>query len=203
MGVPWVTALDGFMKAGWPQPGEWVLVAGAMGKVGLAAAALAKLYGAQVAGIKRAGTPAVPGHACDVLFDLESDQLSERLLTLTDGQGFPLLFNTVGSPYLGLSLDVLAHKGRQILISTLARDCPFDIFKFFRKELTFYGVDTLKMDTVASNALLKRLVPHIQNGQLRLPQEDRPKVYTLAQASEGYRHTFAQGGVGLLDLRAA
>ena len=203
MGVPWVTAIDGYLKAGWPQPGEWVLVAGAMGKVGLAAAALAQLHGARVVGLKRASTAAVPGHACEVLLDLETEGLSEQLLALTGGAGFGLMFNTVGSPYLGLSLDVLAHKGRQILISTLARDCPFDIFKFFRKELTFYGVDTLKMDTVASNALLRRLLPHIDSGRLRLPQEDRPTIYTLAQASAGYRDTFANGGVGLLDLRDA
>jgi NADPH:quinone reductase-like Zn-dependent oxidoreductase len=96
----------------------------------------------------------------------------------------------------------LAHKGRQILISTLARDCPFDIFKFFRKEMTFYGVDTLKKDTVASNQMLAQLVPHIASGRLRLPQEDMPKVYAFEQAAQAFEQTFAQGGVGLLNISA-
>jgi NADPH:quinone reductase-like Zn-dependent oxidoreductase len=202
MGVPYVTALDGFAKAGYPQPGETILIGGAMGKVGLAAAAIAKVYGARVIGIKRKSTAAVPGHACDVLFDLEDPELSTKLMAETQQRGFPLLFNTVGSPYLALSLDVLAHKGRQILISTLARDCPFDIFKFFRKEMTFYGVDTLKKDTVASNQMLAQLVPHIASGRLRLPQEDMPKVYAFEQAAQAFEHTFAQGGVGLLNISA-
>jgi NADPH:quinone reductase len=202
-GVPYVTALDGFLKAGWPQPGEAVLVAGAMGKVGLAAAAIARLHGAQVIGIKRAGSAVVPGHAFDQLFDQDDPELTPKLLTLTGQKGFPLVFNTVGSPYLALSLDVLAQRGRQVLISTLERDCPFDIFKFFRKELSFHGVDTLKKDTVASNELLARLVPHIASGRLLLPQEGLPRIYPLEAAGEGFRQTFLHGGIGLLQPQAA
>jgi NADPH:quinone reductase-like Zn-dependent oxidoreductase len=203
MGVPYVTALDGYAKAGFPQPGQNILIGGAMGKVGLAAAAIAKVYGARVIGIKRQSTQAVPGHACDVLFDLEDPDLAVKLMAQTNNQGFSLFYNTVGSPYLALSLDVLAHKGKQILISTLARDCPFDIFKFFRKEMTFFGVDTLKKDTVASNQLLSQLVPHIDSGRLVLPQEDAPKIYILAQAAEAFKHTFVKGGVGLLNISAS
>lgn len=202
LGVPYVTAVDGWQKAGWPQPGERVLIAGAMGKVGLAAAALARMHGAFVVGVKRGATPLVKGHACDQVFELESPELAGQLMAATEGAGYAAVFNTVGSPYLALSLDVLAHKGRQVLISTLQRDCPFDIFKFFRKELTFYGVDTLKMDTVASNALLRQVAEQVQAGRLRLPAEDRPKVYAVAQADQGFADTFAQGGVGLLDLQA-
>ena len=203
MGVPYVTALDGYAKAGFPQPGENILIGGAMGKVGLAAAAIAKVYGARVIGIKRKNTPAVPGHACDVLFDLEDPELLAQLMAETQNQGYPLFYNTVGSPYLALSLDVLMHKGKQILISTLARDCPFDIFKFFRKEMTFFGVDTLKKDTVASNHLLAQLLPHIASGRLKLPQEDMPKIYTLDQASEAFKNTFVNGGVGLFNISEA
>jgi len=102
MGVPYVTALDGFAKAGYPQPGETILIGGAMGKVGLAAAAIAKVYGARVIGIKRKSTAAVPGHACDVLFDLEDPELSTKLMAETQQRGFPLFFNTVGKSLLGL-----------------------------------------------------------------------------------------------------
>ena len=200
MGVPYLTALDGFAKAGFPQPGETILIGGAMGKVGLAAAAIAKVYGARVIGIKRKNTAAVPSHVCDVLYDLEDPELAVKLMAETQQKGFPLFYNTVGSPYLALSLDVLAHKGKQILISTLARDCPFDIFKFFRKEMTFYGVDTLKKDTVASNQMLAQLVPHIASGRLRLPQEDMPKIYTLDQAAEAFQQVFVKGGIGLLQI---
>jgi NADPH:quinone reductase-like Zn-dependent oxidoreductase len=200
LGVPFVTALDGWSKAGFPAPGDKVIIAGAMGKVGLAAAGLAKLYGAQVVGIKRGKTAPVPGHACSELFDLEDPDLEQKLIELSGGQGYQCVYNTVGSPYLDLALNVLAHKGKQILISTLDRNCPFDIFKFFRKEMTFYGVDTLKMDTVASNQILKKLIPQIQSKRLSLPQEERPIMYNMENAAKGFSQTFAHGGVGLLQI---
>ena len=200
MGVPWVTALDGWAKAGFPAPGDKVIVAGAMGKVGLAASALAKLYGATVIGIKRKSTAAVQGHACSELLDLEDSDLEKKLMDLSSGSGYSCVYNTVGSPYLDLALNNLAHEGKQILISTLDRNCPFDIFKFFRKEMTFYGVDTLKMDTVASNQILKKLIPHITSNRLVLPLEERPNIYTLEEASKGFTATFKNGGVGLLKI---
>ena len=200
MGVPYVTALDGWSKAGYPAPGDKVIIAGAMGKVGLAAAALAKLYGATVIGIKRKNTAAVPGHACSELLDLEDPDLEKKLMDLSHGTGYSCVYNTVGSPYLDLALNVLAHKGKQILISTLDRNCPFDIFKFFRKEMTFYGVDTLKMDTTASNQVLKKLLPHIISKIVELPREERPTVYTMEEAAKGFSTTFKNGGVGLLKI---
>ncbi len=200
IGVPWVTALDGWAKAGFPVPGDKVVIAGAMGKVGLAAAALAKMYGAVVIGIKRKNTAAVPGHACAELLDLEDPDLEKKLMDLSQGLGYTSVYNTVGSPYLDLALNILAHKGKQILISTLDRNCPFDIFKFFRKEMTFYGVDTLKMDTVASNQILKKLIPHIVSNRLVLPSEERPNIYTMEDAAKGFSTTFKNGGVGLLKI---
>jgi len=200
MGVPWVTALDGWSKAGFPAPGDKVIIAGAMGKVGLAAAALAKMYGAQVIGIKRQASKAVPGHACAELLDIEDPDLEKKLMDLSSGSGYSCVYNTVGSPYLDLALNMLAHKGKQILISTLDRNCPFDIFKFFRKEMTFYGVDTLKMDTVASNQILKKLLPHITSKRLELPSEERPTIYTMEEAAKGFSATFKNGGVGLLKI---
>ena len=200
MGVPYVTALDGWSKAGYPAPGDKVIIAGAMGKVGLAAAALAKLYGATVIGIKRKNTAAVSGHACSELLDLEDPDLEKKLMDFSHGTGYSCVYNTVGSPYLDLALNVLAHKGKQILISTLDRNCPFDIFKFFRKEMTFYGVDTLKMDTTASNQVLKKLLPHIISERVELPREERPTVYTMEEAAKGFSTTFKNGGVGLLKI---
>ena len=200
MGVPWVTALDGWSKAGFPAPGDLVIIAGAMGKVGLAAAALAKLYGAVVIGIKRRNTAPVPGHACAELLDLEDPDLENKLMDLSLGKGYSCVYNTVGSPYLDLALNVLAHKGKQILISTLDRNCSFDIFKFFRKEMTFYGVDTLKMDTVASNKILKNLIVHIASNRLILPLEARPTIYTMEDAANGFSNTLKNGGVGLLKI---
>src|SRR6266851_2229279 len=53
VGVPFVTAIEGFRRSGMPKAGEHVLVLGANGKVGQAAVQLATWQGAKVIGVVR------------------------------------------------------------------------------------------------------------------------------------------------------
>src|SRR6201981_421269 len=55
IGVPFVTAIEGFRRAGIPKAGERVVVMGANGKVGQAAIQLATWRGAEVIGVVRKG----------------------------------------------------------------------------------------------------------------------------------------------------
>src|SRR6478752_10496195 len=57
IGVPFVTAIEGFRRAGMPKPGETVLVMGVNGKVGQAAAQIAAWQGARVIGVVRKSEP--------------------------------------------------------------------------------------------------------------------------------------------------
>ena len=66
--------------------------------------------------------------------------------------------------------------------------------------MTFYGVDTLKMDTTASNQILKTLLPHIISKRLELPDEERPTIYSPEDAAKGFVTTFKNGGIGLLKF---
>ncbi|MBV8923724.1 MAG: zinc-binding alcohol dehydrogenase family protein, partial [Bradyrhizobium sp.] len=50
IGVPFVTAMEGFRRAGIPKQGETVLIMGVTGKVGQAAAQIATWHGARVIG---------------------------------------------------------------------------------------------------------------------------------------------------------
>ena len=50
IGVPFVTAVEGFRRAGMPKPGETVLVMGVSGKVGQAAVQIATWHGARAGG---------------------------------------------------------------------------------------------------------------------------------------------------------
>src|SRR6202048_3940602 len=53
IGVPFVTAMEGFRRAGIPKSGETVLVMGVNGKVGQAATQVASWHGAHVIGVVR------------------------------------------------------------------------------------------------------------------------------------------------------
>src|ERR1700726_4994739 len=100
IGVPFVTAMEGFRRAGIPVAGETVLVMGVNGKVGQAAVQIASWHGARVIGVVRKAE-AYEGHAnakVDVI-DASSSDVAARVRELTSGHGADIVFNTVGDPY--------------------------------------------------------------------------------------------------------
>ena len=62
LGVPFVTAIEGFHRSGMPKPGDVVLVMAANGKVGQAAVQIAAMHGARVFGVTRRAEPFVHAH---------------------------------------------------------------------------------------------------------------------------------------------
>ena len=86
IGVPFVTAIEGFRRSGMPTPGEHVLILGVNGKVGQAAAQLATWKGASVIGVVRKDEP-YEGHAnatVEIINSATTD-VAKRVGELTDG----------------------------------------------------------------------------------------------------------------------
>ena len=124
LGVPFVTAMEGFRRAGMPRKTETVLVMGVNGKVGQAAVQIATWHGARVVGVVRKNEP-YQGHAnskVDVI-DASTADIAARLREITDGKGADIVFNTVGDPYFQAAHQALAVRGRQILIAPSPRSC--------------------------------------------------------------------------------
>lgn len=168
IGVPFVTAIDGYRRAGAPGPGDAVLICGLNGKVGQAAAQLASLRGARVIGVVRRDEPYV-GHASGPVevIDASSGDAAARIRDLTGGRGVDLVFNTVGSPYFELAHRSLAVQGRQIIIATIEKIVPFNLFEFFRGRHSYVGVDTLALDSPVCAELLETLRADFDAGRLR------------------------------------
>jgi NADPH:quinone reductase-like Zn-dependent oxidoreductase len=188
VGVPFVTAWEGLRRAGLPQPGETVLVCGANGKVGQATIQIAAMRGARVIGVER--TPgAYAGHACApvLVIDSSSSDVASVVRAETGGRGADIVYNTVGSPYFEAANKSLALRGRQIFISTIDRAVPFDIFAFYRAQLTYVGIDTLALDCVASAAILRELAPGFASGALKPFPVTGAATYRLDRAADAYR----------------
>src|SRR4051794_15085132 len=109
IGVPFVTALEGFRRAGMPRAGETVLVLGVNGKVGQAAAQIATWRGARVIGVVRR-SESYQGHASSdtEIIDSSSEDVPARVLELTGGKGADIVYNTVGEPYYTVGTRSLA-----------------------------------------------------------------------------------------------
>lgn len=186
VGVPFVTAFEGFRRSGMPTPGQYVLVFGANGKVGQAAVQLAARAGAQVIAVQRGGST-FEGFSCrqiDVI-DASSEDVVERVKQITDGKGVQIVYNTVGSAYFAQANQSMGKGATQIFIATQDRAVPFDIFSFYRGMHTYVGIDSLAMDCISSTAQLDEMRAGFEDGTLKpFPVN---KVFSLHEADEAYR----------------
>jgi NADPH:quinone reductase-like Zn-dependent oxidoreductase len=187
LGVPFVTAQQGFRRAGLPRPGDVVLVLAVNGMVGQAAAQIAAMHGVRVFGVTRRAEAFVQPHIAVRMIDASAADVAAVVRDETGGHGADIVYNTVGSPYFAAANAAMAHGARQILISTVERPVPFDIFAFYRGEHSFVGVDSLALDACASAALLRELVPGFVGGRLRPLPVVEAACYPLERAAEAYR----------------
>jgi NADPH:quinone reductase-like Zn-dependent oxidoreductase len=200
LGVPFVTALEGFRRAGMPRAGDVVLVTAVNGMVGQAAAQIAAMHGARVFGVTRRAEAFVHP-VCPVrMIDASSEDVAAVVRGETDGHGADIVYNTVGSPYFAAANRAMAHGGRQIFIATIEREVTFDIFAFYRGRHSFFGVDSLALDATASAALLRELLPAFADGRVRPLPVVGTACYPLERTLEAYHtvHSIARDRVVLL-----
>ncbi len=187
IGVPFVTAMEGFRRAGLPKPGDVVLVMGITGKVGQASAQIATWRGARVIGVAR-GTTSYDGHASAPLdvIDAKAGDVAASVRELTGGHGADIVMNTVGDPYFDAAHRSLAIMGRQIFIAAVEKIAQFNIFEFYRGRHTYVGIDTLALSSVATGDILKSMLPGFSSGALR-PFPVLPHArYAMANARDAY-----------------
>jgi len=187
IGVPFVTAMEGFRRAGIPKREETVLVMGVNGKVGQAAVQIATWHGARAIGVVRRSEP-YEGHASarvDVI-DASSADVAARVRELTGGRGADIVYNTVGDPYFQAAQNSLGLRGRQILIAAINPVVQFNILEFYRGRHTYVGVDTLALSSHATAAVLRELAPGFADGHLK-PFPIKPDaIYPLEGAKQAY-----------------
>src|SRR5258708_23650945 len=87
IGVPFVTAMEGFRRAGTPKKDETVLAMGVNGKVGQAAVQIATWHGVRAIGVVRKNE-AYEGHANSKVagIDASTADIAARVRALTAGQ---------------------------------------------------------------------------------------------------------------------
>ena len=100
------------------EPGETLLVLGAAGGVGLTAVEIGKAMGARV--IAAASTPeklaVARERGADDVVNYSTENLTDRVMALTDGKGADVCFDPVGGDLFDAALSSLGWGGRILLI---------------------------------------------------------------------------------------
>jgi NADPH2:quinone reductase len=108
------------MQRGRMTAGEWVLVHGAAGGIGIAAIQLAKLFGARV--IATASTDAKRAACLEEGADHAIDYRGgfvDRVKELTGGRGVDIVYDPIGDKVAEESLRCLAFNGRLLILGFL------------------------------------------------------------------------------------
>jgi NADPH:quinone reductase len=114
------TAYHALLQRGRLKAGEWVLIHGAAGGIGLPAIQIAKLYGASV--IATASTEDKRAVCLEEGADYAIDYqpgFRDRVMELTQGRGVDIIYDPVNGPTFEESLRCLAWGGRILILGFL------------------------------------------------------------------------------------
>jgi len=117
-GAAYLTAYVALVGRARLEPGEWVLVHGAAGGMGLAAVDLAKALGARVIAtstsdgkLDEVGRLYAPDHVVN-----SREALRDKVMELTDGKGADVIFDPVNGALFDESVRSIAFDGRLLVI---------------------------------------------------------------------------------------
>ncbi len=125
-GLTYATSEHALCDRGALKAGETLLVLGAAGGVGIAAIEIGKVLGARV--IACASTDeklaVCREHGADETINYATEDLRERLKSLTGGKGPDVVYDPVGGAYTELALRSIAWRGRLLVVGFAAGDIP-------------------------------------------------------------------------------
>ena len=141
--VVYQTGYSALVRRAALQPGEWLLVHGAAGGVGLAAVQLGKALGARV--IATAGTPdkleVARQSGADILIDYRTEDWVERVKSVTRGEGADVIYDPVGGDVFDGSTKCLAFEGRLLTIGFAGGRIPtVAVNRLLLKNISVVGV---------------------------------------------------------------
>jgi NADPH:quinone reductase len=182
IGVPYLTAWSALVTAGNVQPGETVLIIGVSGAVGTAATQIAHWKKARVIGASiGSDNPA----KADAMINTTTQQLDQAVRDLTGGKGADLVLDAVSGPMFEPGLKSLRRGGRAMAItSSKDRRVSFDVVDFYHNQLHLIGVDSVKLSGQEIVAIMNRLRPGFEEGQLQAPSV---ATWPLDRAVEAYQ----------------
>lgn len=125
-GAAYLTAYVALMRRAWLEAGEWVLVHGAAGGVGLAAVDMAKALGARVIAASASDDKLA---RIQELYDVDAvvnvtGGFRERVKAITGGRGADVIYDPVGGDVFDESTRCIAFDGRLLVIGFTSGRIP-------------------------------------------------------------------------------
>ncbi|KAK7569271.1 hypothetical protein JOL62DRAFT_495686 [Phyllosticta paracitricarpa] len=175
------------------QPGENILIHGAMGGVGQMAVQLAQRAGCKVLATvgsqaKRDALKSKYGIPDDCIFSSRDDSFVEGVLKATDGRGADVVLNSLAGKLLHAAWNSMAPFGRFIEIGKrdIHENTKLDMDPF-RKNVTFACVDLItifELNKTLGARIFRKCCELVHEGEIQLPEV---KEVSYADVQAGFR----------------
>jgi NADPH2:quinone reductase len=181
------------------KPGDTILFHAAAGGVGLIACQWAKVLGATVIGTvsTEAKADVARVHGCDHVIVTTQENFVERVRKITDGQGVPVVYDSVGKDTFPGSLDCLQPRGLMVSFGNASGPvAPLDLRELARRGSLFLTRPTLFTYIAARADLLAmaaELFAVVMSGQVKIEVN---QTYALKDAAQAHRDMAARHTTG-------
>ena len=170
--VAFLTAYYGLISLARLRRGEWVLIHGGAGGVGLAALDIARWRGARV--IATAGSPEkrdlVRALGAEHVLDSRSGTFVDEVLRITRDQGVAVVLNSLSGEAMERSIGVLKPFGRFVELGKRDYVANTHIgLRPFRRNLSYFGVDLDQLilhDSAQGRRLFRSVMRLFEDGSL-------------------------------------
>jgi NADPH:quinone reductase len=198
IGIPYTTAYRAVVQIGRVCSGEWVLVHGASGAVGLAALQIARAAGGLVIGTASTarGRQLIAAQGTDPVLDHEGQAFEDGVRQLTKGRGVDLIVEMLANQNLGRDLSLLGKNGRVVVVGSRG---PVEINPrdLMTREAAVHGVFFFGISPDDLRTIQQHLAEAFSDGSAR------PVVgneFPLAEAARAHEHVLNSGARGKVVL---
>jgi NADPH:quinone reductase len=198
--VAYITAYEAVMQFGHLKAGEWILIAGASGGVGVAALQAARMIGARVIGVSGSAEKLdrLRKLGLDVGIRARGAGFAQAARAATDGKGIDLAVNLVGGTAFPDCVEALADFG----YVDGQMKAELDLESVHGKRLDIFGVSNAPLSTaqraVAQRGFERELYPALADGRI-VPVIDR--VFDFDQAMEAKAYVERNELLGKVVIR--
>jgi len=179
-------------------PGEWVMIHGATGGVGIAAVQLAKAAGMTVIGTggTERGRRLIAEQGAQHVLDHRAPDYLEIALKLTQGRGMDVIVEVLANVNLGKDLTVLAHGGRVVVVGSRGT-VEINPREVMIREAAILGMLVANASERETRSIHSALAAGLENGTLR------PVIgheFPLREAAQAHRKVLEPGAFGKIVL---
>lgn len=182
------------------RPGEWVLVLGAGGGIGLAAVDVARAAGCRVIAAASTETKRAAALAAGAEVVIDYTDLKSQVRDLTEG-GADVVIDPVGGPLAEVALRSLTANGRFCVLGFASGEIPrLPANIVLLRNRSVIGVDWgdwARTQPKAANALVPEVLTRIAQAELRPPA---PTCLPLEAAAHALSLLASRGVIGKIAL---